>query len=294
MLGNFGGARTTRGRTTDAELFSQFAPIIRDITEAELAAEITQPQRLLLDSFEAGTRHIEIAYFPQEDANIDSAIAIVGLTPGRQQWRNALIEARRCLRAGSSEAEAVASAKTYASFSGPMRANLVAMLDDVGVNELLCLQSTASLWNDDFHKVHFTSALRFPVFVDGKNYSGAPSMFSTPVLCEQLITGFAAQAAMIPKAIFVPLGPTVGQALEFAAETSKVDHNRVLVGLPHPSGANAERIAFFLGRKPRESLSHKVDSERLMEARATLKVRIAELRRERRRSSSPLTRLRRK
>jgi hypothetical protein len=29
----------------------------------------------------------------------------------------------------------------------------------------------------------------------------------------------------------------------------------VLVGLPHPSGANAERIAFFLGRKAQHALS---------------------------------------
>lgn len=274
------------GRTTDTELFSQFAPIIRDITDAELAAEIKQPQRLLLSASQAGTRHIEIAYFPEDAANIDAQIAIVGLTPGRQQWRNALIEARRCLRAGYSEAEALASTETFAAFSGPMRANLVAMLDDVGVNDLLGLSSTTSLWEDDVHLVHFTSALRFPVFVDGKNYSGAPSILTTPTLREQLITGFATEASTIPKAIFVPLGPIVGQALEFAAETSNVDHSRVLVGLPHPSGANAERIAFFLGRKPRELLSHKVNPERLMQARAAAKARVAELRQERRRGNA--------
>lgn len=170
-----------------------------------------------------------------------------------------------------------------------MRANLVAMLDDVGVNRLLGLKSTASLWNDDFHLVHFTSALRYPVFVDGKNYSGVPSMLSTPTLCEQLILGFAAQAAMAPKSILVPLGPTVGQALEFAAKTSQIDDNRVLAGLPHPSGANAERIAFFLDRKPRESLSNRVDPERLMVARVGLEAKVAELLRERRRCSSSLT-----
>ena len=37
---------------------------------------------------------------------------------------------------------------------------------------------------------------------------------------------------------------------------------RVLSGLPHPSGANAERIAFFLGRKKREDVSSKVDADR--------------------------------
>lgn len=262
-----------------ANLFDRFAPMIRNMTEAELAAEITQPQRLLLHAFDVGTRHIEIAYFPACVANVEAQIAIVGLTPGRQQWRNALVEVRRCLRAGLSEAEALASAAAYAAFSGPMRANLVAMLDSVGVNSLLGLQSTASLWEDRFHLAYFTSALRDPVFVNGQNYSGTPSMFSTPKLRDQLIAGFAARAATLPHAIFVPLGPTVGRVLEFAAGESKVDHRRVLAGVPHPSGANAERIAFFLGRKSRESLSPRVDPDRLIKARAALKAQVAELQR---------------
>ncbi|WKG04629.1 hypothetical protein [Mycolicibacterium sp. HK-90] len=272
--------QTKRGRKTDAEQFSQFAPMLREMTEAELAAEIAQPRQLLLHAFSAGAHHIEIAYFPEDAALVHAQIAVVGLTPGRQQWRNALVEVRRCLRSGKSEAEALASAKAYAAFSGPMRVNLVAMLDYIGINGLLGLPSAASLWEGDGHLVYFTSALRFPVFVDGKNYSGAPSMFTTPMLREQLLTGFATEAATIPKAIFVPLGPTVGQALQFVAEASMIDQNRVLVGLPHPSGANAERIAFFLGRKPRELLSRKVDPERLVRARATLEARVAELQRD--------------
>ena len=38
--------------------------------------------------------------------------------------------------------------------------------------------------------------------------------------------------------------------------------------MPHPSGANAERISYFLGRKPRERLSAKTDPHKLDGARA--------------------------
>jgi hypothetical protein len=155
-----------------------------------------------------------------------------------------------------------------------MRPKLVAMLDSIGVNRLLGLQSTASLWEGDARLAHFTSVLRFPVFIDGENYSGTPSMFSTPLLSEQL-TGFVAQAATLRQAIFVPLGLTVSRAVEFVAERSGLDRNRVLVGLPHPSGANAERIAFFLGRKARYALSAKVAPERLIAARTELEAKIA-------------------
>jgi len=52
-----------------------------------------------------------------------------------------------------------------------------------------------------------------------------------------------------------------------------------LHGLPHPSGANAERIAYFLGRKDRSALSAKTDAARLDAINRDLKKRVASLRR---------------
>jgi hypothetical protein len=49
----------------------------------------------------------------------------------------------------------------------------------------------------------------------------------------------------------------------------------LLLGLPHPSGANAKRIAFFLGRKRHEDLSNKVDPAGLLAAKAALDAKIA-------------------
>jgi hypothetical protein len=176
--------------------------------------------------------------------------------------RNALFEARRCLLSGSNDQEAMEKAKIFASFSGPMRTNLVAMLDSVGVNQALKLSSTASLWTSDAPRVHFTSALRYPVFVNGANFSGAPAILSTPLLQTQLMQWFATEMAALPNAVFVPLGPKVTEAVEAAAKHLGLGTERVLSGLPHPSGANAERIAFFLGRKRREDISSKVNAER--------------------------------
>jgi hypothetical protein len=56
-----------------------------------------------------------------------------------------------------------------------------------------------------------------------------------------------------------------------------LDAARVLNGLPHPSGANAERIAYFLGRKARDALSPKTDATALDHARARLIGQIAAL-----------------
>ncbi len=257
------------------ELFSTFAPILRDLTKSDLLAEIEQPKKLLIASDTIRSRRIDVAYAAFDHVNQDADVVIVGLTPGRQQMRNALIEAQRCLMAGHSDQEAMRAAKIFASFSGPMRANLVAMLDNVGVSTALGLSSTASLWSTDARRVHFTSALRYPVFIDGANFSGSPSMVSIPILRAQLIQWFATEMAALPKAVFIPLGPKVTEAVETVAKHLGLSTDRVLSGLPHPSGANAERISFFLGRKSRGDLSIKVDPDRLLAARASLDAKIA-------------------
>jgi hypothetical protein len=47
--------------------------------------------------------------------------------------------------------------------------------------------------------------------------------------------------------------------------------------LPHPSGANAERIAYFLGNKDRKALSEKTDPLKLDRAKTELLSRIHRL-----------------
>jgi hypothetical protein len=127
---------------------------------------------------------------------------------------------------------------------------LIAMLDHVGLSEVLGLSSTASLWNGDARLVHFTSALRYPVFVDGANFSGTPSMVSTRMLRAHLFQWFATELTALRDAIFVPLGPKVAEAVELVAREVGLNRDQVLSGLPHPSGANAERIAFFWPQAP--------------------------------------------
>src|SRR3546814_20428684 len=69
-------------------------------------------------------------------------------------------------------------------------------------------------------------------------------------------------------ASFVPRGPKVAEAMESVARERDIDQGRVLAGLPHPSGANAERIAFFLDRKDRAALSAQVAPDQPPPARA--------------------------
>src|SRR3546814_17754774 len=63
-------------------LFSSFVDLIRDLAEADLAAEIAYPRRLLVESGHHGQKSLDIAYAPFDHVNRQAEIVIVGLTPG--------------------------------------------------------------------------------------------------------------------------------------------------------------------------------------------------------------------
>jgi hypothetical protein len=81
----------------------------------------------------------------------------------------------------------------------------------------------------------------------------------------------------LPEAVFVPLGPVPAKALAWLSTNGVLSPDRVLDGLPHPSGANAERIAYFLGGKARNQLSSKTSPDKLDASRERLANAIAAL-----------------
>ena len=217
-------------------------------------------------------------YIPFDYVNPAARLVLVGITPGFVQWKNAVREARRQLALGASEGDVLRAAKYTGAFSGAIRPNLVALLDHVGLQRWLGIASCASLFGADAHLMHVTAVLRHPVFVADKNYNGAsPNMLTTPLLQAQLLDYFAAEAASLPDAVYVPLGPKVGLALDWLARRGVLAPERILHGIPHPSGANAERIAYFLGRKDKATLSSRTNGTQIDADRLALRARMAAL-----------------
>lgn len=95
----------------DSKLFSKYASAIHTMSEAELAAEIERPRKLLLDGATVGGKRIEVAYAPFDHVNLAADIVIIRLTPGRQQMRNALVEARRAMKSRTSESDVMSGTK---------------------------------------------------------------------------------------------------------------------------------------------------------------------------------------
>lgn len=220
---------------------------------------------------------LTVAWSAFDHIAADARLVLVGITPGRQQAENALAAFRRVLVEGASTAEALRRAKLTGAFSGPMRENLVAMGDHIGLPRVLGVRSVAEVFDSRRELVHLTSALRHPVFADGENYNGTPDMLRTPALLRMVETHLTEEVRALPGALWLPLGPKPAAALRHLAGLGILDPDRILDGLPHPSGANAERVAYFLGRKARAALSAKTRPEPIDEARERLAARLARL-----------------
>lgn len=230
-------------------LFPAFEPKIRGLPQHRPITE----SDLLTPSFRLEHEgRLEIFYAPMDWLRPTARIAIVGITPGRQTMRIAYQTAVDGLAAGRTAASVLNEIKSKAAFSG-FRPRLVEWLDYLGVHRHLGLPSTAALWTrEGQHWLHATSAIRYPVFIAGKNYSGRhPSIARHPVLQRYLRDRLAPELAKIPNALIVPLGAAVDEALDLLLKEERLEGGRYLAGFPHPSGANGSKTVAWAANKAR-------------------------------------------
>lgn len=218
---------------------------------------------------------LDCYYAPIDWKNPSARIMLLGITPGETQARNALATAQRELKAGATVEAALAQAKREGAFSGAMRPNLVDLLDRIELNKWLGVDTCARLFSDKAELLQSASVLPYPVYVSGKNYNGTPDPTRTPFLRALIEQHFIPFIEAAPGSVLVPLGPVPTNVLAWLVEQGKVDADRILAGLPHPSGANAERIAYFLGRKQRQHLSAKTNADKLDKSRELLLTKVA-------------------
>jgi hypothetical protein len=78
----------------------------------------------------------------------------------------------------------------------------------------------------------------------------------------------------LPGAIYVPLGKSPTEALNHLSKIGVIYENQILSGVPHPSGANSERISYMLEEKQASSLSTKTNSIKIDADRKNLRLKI--------------------
>ena len=105
-----------------------------------------------------------IYYAPFDYVNPEARLFIVGITPGEIQMNNMLVEAARLIHQGLPDDEVLRRCKAVGSFSGPMRKNLVELMDEAGIAEFLDVETTAQLFSNKQELVNLTSCIRYPTF----------------------------------------------------------------------------------------------------------------------------------
>ena len=211
---------------------------------------------------------LEVFYAPFEHINHSAKVVLCGITPGAAQTEIALNTLSKALRKGASIEEGLKEAKQAASFAGSMRGSLSKMLDHVGLNKMLEIESCSSLFDEHKDMVHYTSALKNPVFYKGGNYTGNPLMLNESALKWQVDDVLAQEVkALNDDVLYIPLGPKPADALMYLVNQGVLKREQILAGIPHPSGANAERIKYFCGEKNRSDLSSRTNAEQIDQSR---------------------------
>ncbi len=231
----------------DFDRLNAFLPHIATLpSDGKLLREQLLDERFRLYS----ESRLAIYYAPFDYIKDDARIAIVGITPGWTQMEIAYRTARLGLTQDKSLEEICSDIEQTASFAGSMRTNLVRMLDELSLPDMLGVSSSAVLFGTQHHLVHTTSAIRYPVFVDGKNYTGHhPDVLKHAKLREYVNTLLAQELEQVPDALVIPLGEAVSQALEYLVSSKRLESERCLLSFPHPSGANGHRKKQFEARK---------------------------------------------
>ena len=180
--------------------------------------------------------NIEIYYAPFNYINERAKVMIVGITPGLQQ----MLKSFEAINQGKSLKEV----KDLSSFKGSMRTTLIKYLNELNINRILEIKSCESLFNIDNKYLHSTSLIKYPVFDEGKNYSGS-NILKKKVLLNFLEANFVKELKKFDKTIIVPLGKTVSSTIDYLNNKFNLNLTCFLKGFPHPSGANAKKNIQF-------------------------------------------------
>ena len=192
--------------------------------------------------------------------NPKAEVVIVGITPGNSQLK------------GEREGLDLREIKRKNAFAGNMRPNLVNMLDYIGVNRLLDIESCRSLWEEDFDKVDMTSLLKeatYELKKDGSKmmFKDVKKIAKSEKLTRMLEEGFIKDCSNYEnEVLYVACGPGVYNTLKGLQAKGKIVGD--VIGIAHPSGANLGRVLCYQGKAEPKDDSYVWCQERAKEAKS--------------------------
>jgi hypothetical protein len=236
--------------------FNQFRNKIQSLSAPTLNESLINETFLLEKD---SKKSLEIYYAPFEHLNEQAKVVIVGITPGLHQMKKSFETVWNLKEENLTDEEVLHEVKKNSSFEGPMRKNLINMLDELNLPNYIGITSTSELFESSSHLVQTTSVLPYPVFYNGKNYSGStPNIVKTDVLREYILQSFPKEMEHLNNPLIVPLGVNVSKVLIYLSEEGLIDSKSILNGFPHPSGGNGHRHRQFNENK--EGMMERIES----------------------------------
>lgn len=191
-----------------------------------------------------------IYYAPFDYVNPEARLFIVGITPGEIQMNNMLVEAARLIHQGLSDDEVLRRCKAVGSFSGPMRKNLVELMDEAGIAEFLDVETTAQLFSNKQELVNLTSCIRYPTFAvkNGKESNFNAEIKQGTELFEFASTLTLEELSKAPNAVLLPLR-TKSSALFRKGRERHAVRESSFAGTPSSLRCKRRKNRLFLGQK---------------------------------------------
>lgn len=222
-------------------MFNKYSDKISTLTDFEKSDILTNNFLLHRES------NLEMYYAPHNEyINKDAKVFIIGICPGWTQTQIAYKTANNGLKNNLPFEEIQKQCKHNSRFAGSMRKNLIEMLDELGLYRYLGISCCADLFDSNNNFLHTTSALPFPVFINGKNYTGHnPDILKSNLLRSYVEEYFYPEAELLSDTLIIPLGKSVDDVLCDMVKKQIVKSDNILFGFPHTSGANGHRKKQF-------------------------------------------------
>jgi hypothetical protein len=231
--------------------------ILLALSDHDLEGELNKPNALRLYPSRGvnDAYGIEILWAPFDFVNRDARIVVVGVTPGPNQARRSYKAVRIAVAKGEKPQADLERIKAEASFRGDViEPNLKSILEHGGLAERAGIEDIDNLWTKEASKVHFTSTIRYPTFINGKLFNNQIDSLEHPELRKYVETCLAEELASVPAdADIVALGQKGPRIVRHAAKAAGIDPRRV-VALPHPSGSATGAVRDFLSKNRTRSI----------------------------------------
>lgn len=200
----------------------------------------------------------ELFYIPFEHVNAAARLVIVGITPGPKQIKLAYRTVSSKIKVGLPDDQILFEAKKQAGFGDQsMRPNLLKMLKHFGFAEILGIEEEEQLWADRANLLHSTSVVPHAAFRKGKPFAGSfAEVLKTPIFRQSFERDFVPSlSSLSPDALYVGLGPTPLDALEWCRDRGLIREHQILGAFAHSSTQAGSQVDVYLGLKSIDDLN---------------------------------------